>query len=296
MYKPWYSYLFVRSPIAKIAWGIAGVLVAIVVILFLGLVEENRMQAQEANWNGRSIEQGAALYVNNCASCHGLEGQGGAGPALKSRYFFEHRLTDIGFTGTLHDYVELTVAAGRPSKVNVQWAVMMPTWSTRFGGPMREDQVEHVTRYVLNWEQAALQQTPDQDPWIAFQDAPRTTATGEVVTPEAAGVPAEGDEPRAPQDIFVSLGCAGCHNLNEPQTDTNRGPVGPHLGNLHETAPTRVPGEDAVTYVHNSIVAPNAFIVPGYSANIMPANLDARMTDEELDLLVAWLLDPNRPQ
>jgi mono/diheme cytochrome c family protein len=114
----------------------------------------------------------------------------------------------------------------------------------------------------------------------------------------AVAPPSESDGPRAPEVIFANnppgLACAGCHNLNEPQTDTNRGLVGPNLGNLHETAGTRVPGEDASTYVHNSIINPNAHLAPGYGANVMPAGLADRMTQEELDNLVNWLLDPNR--
>lgn len=88
----------------------------------------------------------------------------------------------------------------------------------------------------------------------------------------------------------------GCHNINEPQTDSSRGPIGPNLGNLNENAPNRVPGQDAVTYVHTSIAEPNAFVVPGYQPNLMPQGLTDRMTPEELDALIAWLLDPNRAQ
>jgi mono/diheme cytochrome c family protein len=296
MHKPWYSFLYVKSPIAKIAWGILAVLGSIAIILLLGLIEEPRMEAQTSNWDGRGIEKGAELFANNCASCHGLEGQGGAGPALNSRYFFTQRLNDIAFTGSLEAYIALTVAAGRPSKGNSgQWSVMMPTWSNRFGGPLRDDQVQQVTDYVLNWESTAVLQTPDEDPWIPFQDTPSKASPEDM----AGQPPAEGEAPagpRPPQQIFVALGCSGCHNLNEPQTDNNRGPIGPNMANLNENAPNRVPGEDASTYVHNSIANPNAYIVSGYQPNLMPMGLADRMTTEEMDALVAWLLDPNRAQ
>ncbi len=52
-------------------------------------------------------------------------------------------------------------------------------------------------------------------------------------------------------------------------------------------------GEDAPTYVHNSIVNPTAHTVAGYNP-VMPANFAERMSEEEITALVQWILDPNR--
>lgn len=296
MHKQWYSIFYIKSPIAKIVWGIFGVIVAIAVLLFIGVTEETRMTAQTGNWNGRSIEHGAELYVNNCATCHGPQGEGGAGPALASNYFFTQRLEDIGYTGSLQDYVALSVAAGRPSKSGGQWSVVMPTWSARFGGPMRDDQVLNVTAYVMNWEAAALAQSPEEDPWISFGDTPTDLGPSGIPPVDAPVADIEEGEVRAPNQIFTSLGCAGCHNLNEPQTEENRGPIGPNLGNLHINAETRIEGMNAFDYVYQTISNPQLYTVPGYLPNIMPAGLADRMTEEELTVLVEWLLDPNRVQ
>ncbi len=296
MEKPWYSIFYVRSPILKILIGILSVMLAVVVLLAVGVMEENRMAAQSGNWNGRSIEKGAELYANNCSSCHGAEGKGGAGPALNSRYFFLQRINDVGFAGTLKDYVMLTVAAGRPSRANAQWGVVMPTWSSAYGGPLRADQVQQLTNYVLNWESTAVTQGPDEDPWIPFQDAPSKLSAEELAAlGQAAAAPAS-TGPRTPPEIFTQLACAGCHVLTLPQDDANHGAVGPNMGNLPDNAANRVAGQDAQTYIINSITTPNAFVVPGYQANIMPQGLRDRMTPEEFDALVAWLLDPNRAQ
>src|SRR4030067_414203 len=32
----------------------------------------------------------------------------------------------------------------------------MPTWSQRFGGPLRDDQVDALVAFVMNWEDRAL--------------------------------------------------------------------------------------------------------------------------------------------
>ena len=117
MKRPWYRFLYVRSALAKLILSIIAMMVAVAVVLFQGVIEEQRMAAQTGNWDGRSVQNGAAIYANNCASCHGPDGKGlpGVAPALHSRYFFTQRLTDLGFTGSLEDYVALTVAAGRPN-------------------------------------------------------------------------------------------------------------------------------------------------------------------------------------
>lgn len=318
MRKPWYHFLYIRSPLVKIFLGAVGAMLSVVLVIFQFAIEEPRMQAQADNWNGRSIEKGAELFANNCANCHGADGKGlpNVAPALNSKYFFTQRIVDAGWAGTLNDFVELTVAAGRPSKVNKQWAQIMPTWSSQFGGPLRGDQVEHVTNFVMNWREAALAQSAEEDPFQCFQGVPTKAQEGDK-SPEALNIKvcaedgtavmpgeplptpapvAESTGPRPPQELFMAMGCSGCHNLTLDQTPDAQGQPGPNMRNLHETAGQRVPGQDAATYVHNSIVNPNEFVNPGYIAGIMPQNFSEQMSEEEINGLVQWLLDPNRPQ
>lgn len=318
MRKPWYHIFYVRSPILKILLGIVGVMASVVLVLFQFYTEEPRMAAQAANWEGRSVEKGAELFANNCSNCHGADGKGlpNVAPALNSKYFFTQRLADVGWSGSMADYVELTLISGRPSKVNSQWAQIMPTWSNEVGGPLRHDQILHLVNYVMNWEEAALTQTAAEDPFQCFRGIPTKAGEGDKspdalqiktcledgtaimpgepipVAQEAA--PSEG--PRDPATLFVSMGCSGCHNLNLDQSPTSMGQPGPNMANLPENAANRVPGQDAATYVHNSIVNPNEHVVDGYIGGIMPQNFADQMSEEEINALVAWLLDPNRPQ
>ncbi|MBX3015760.1 MAG: c-type cytochrome [Caldilineaceae bacterium] len=316
MRKPWYHILYIRSPLAKIIIGAIAALIAVALLLFQFSIEEPRMAAQEGNWNGRSVEKGAELFYNNCANCHGGDGKGlpNVAPALHSKYFFTQRIVDVGWAGSLTDYVELTIAAGRPSKANTQWAQMMPTWSSHYGGPLRDDQVGHLVNFVMNWEKDSLAQTAAEDPFQCFREVPTKAQEGDK-SPEALNIksctadgiavlpgdpvptpaaPAETAGPREPQVLFATLGCGGCHNLDLPQAANSLGQPGPNFGNLPETAGERVPGEDATTYVHNSIVNPNEYVNEGYIAGIMPQTFGEQMSEEELNSLVSWLLDPNR--
>lgn len=294
MKRPWYRFLYVRSPLAKIGLSMLALLASLGLLIVMGVLENPRMEAQTQNFEGRSIQNGAAIFANNCSSCHGLDGKGlpGVAPALNSKYFFVQRLKDLEFTGSLRDYIKLTVAAGRPSQKKSQWAQMMPTWGQNYGGPLRLDQVDDVSQFVLNWEADAMQQTAETDPWQPFQNAPTTDIFGGGGLVETAPTP-ETTGPRPPQELFTAMGCVGCHNMDLPQTDTEKGPVAPNMANLYETAGTRVAGEDAQTYVHTSIVNPMAFTVQGYNP-VMPANFTETMSEEEINSLVDWILDPNR--
>ncbi|MFN8494198.1 MAG: c-type cytochrome [Caldilineaceae bacterium] len=343
MRKPWYSWLYVRSPIMKILLGVLAVGVSFAGLLAQGYFEPKRMEAQTANWHGRAVEKGAEIFSSNCYTCHGADGKGlpGVAPALHSRYFFTQRMKDVGWSGSLHDYIALTVAAGRPSKTKSQWAQVMPTWGNRYGGPMRDDQVEQVTQFVLNWQEDAMKQdwgTPvitgttsltgtagvtgtkavsapvNLDPFQPFQDAPSkaakdtvtytvgtlgAAAVGTVVMTATTPAPAAGGAAATtagtpPQELYVSMGCSGCHKIDQDQTDANIGQPGPNQGNLYKTAATRVSGQDAETYVYNSITDPSAFVVPGYVDGIMPKNFKDRMSEAEIRSLVKWILDPNR--
>ena len=64
--------------------GYAAVLgVAVVFVVVLGAITSPPLPADAAEAGGAVREQGANLYLQNCASCHGPEGQGGeAGPPL----------------------------------------------------------------------------------------------------------------------------------------------------------------------------------------------------------------------
>ncbi len=297
--------IYIKSPILKILLGTLATLIVIVSILLVAFTEEIRMQDQTENWEGRSIENGAAIYASACATCHGVDGKGAAGPALHSYYFFTDtgRIKDVDFSGSLRQYIKLTVAAGRPSKQKSQWPVRMPTWGADYGGPYRDDQIEDIVAYVMNWRETALAQTPYEDPWRCFEDVPTPCDEQGFVgllkrvglTPEEymAGLPAQAQPTpapaRPPELLFTEMGCNGCHKLTKADA---AGTVGPDLDLLPQVAGERVPGMSAEDYVYQSIVDPNAYVVEGFAPNIMPANFTQRMSEEEIRSLVEWLLQP----
>ena len=83
---------------------------------------------------------------------------------------------------------------------------------------------------------------------------------------------------------LFSRHCASCH-ATEPDTAI----VGPSLADVATRAEEQVPGLDAHAYLLQSIVRPGAHIVEGFE-DTMPSNFGKRLTGEEIDALVAYLL------
>ncbi len=93
-----------------------------------------------------------------------------------------------------------------------------------------------------------------------------------------AGVP--GIQP--PQFVaseFFTTNCGSCHTLKAAGTTATVGPV------LDDALPGMSPDE-----VKQSITDPNAKIAPGFNANVMPSNFGDSLTPQQLNQLVAYLL------
>ena len=101
-----------------------------------------------------------------------------------------------------------------------------------------------------------------------------TTAEAEPPPPPAA---AEGD-PTAGKAVFDMGGCGGCHTFSAAGTNAS---VGPDLDEALQ-------GKDA-EFVHESIVDPNKEVASGYAAGIMPQDFGQKLSQKQLDDLVAFL-------
>jgi cytochrome c oxidase subunit 2 len=78
---------------------------------------------------------------------------------------------------------------------------------------------------------------------------------------------------------FILLGCSNCHTLADAGSGTHTGP------NLDDA----LRGKDA-DFVRESIVNPDAEIAQGFQPGVMPGDYGERLSDEQLDALVKYLL------
>ncbi len=101
----------------RVVLGTILIAVTMIIAAFVVVNEPVRMTEFESGYKGRSIEAGAALYASSCRGCHGVQGEGieGVAPALNARDLFDGtRLKEIGWAGTVADYVKGTISSGRP--------------------------------------------------------------------------------------------------------------------------------------------------------------------------------------
>ena len=131
--------------------------------------ESNRADDAEVEITERNARRGARLFVNNCRSCHGLEGlgaeEGAIAPALNTSAFLiltelnrerlaeqngirgELALTLTGDASGLEAFLTDTITCGRTN-------TFMPTWSQQFGGPLSDTQVQQLVTLITGgyWE------------------------------------------------------------------------------------------------------------------------------------------------
>lgn len=80
-------------------------------------------------------------------------------------------------------------------------------------------------------------------------------------------------------------GCKTCHSL-EPGVVI----IGPSLAEIGNLAGSRLQGKSAEAYLEESILNPDAYLVEGYPAGVMPKTYASHLTSEEVDSLVAFML------
>ncbi len=373
---------------------LAGVLAFVLMMVLLGwaaINEGGRMAAFDETYHARSIEQGAALFAQNCTTCHGANGLGGAkGPALNNPQLFGYdffpeitkeisdlrveradlereasradttqerltqidsrmaeidariteldapreqqlasaiqkgydpqqpnRLQNVGWSGTLESFVLTTLIHGRPVSNNY-WPIGssgagMVAWSQTAGGPLRMDQLEDLTAYILNWNRDwtlddlfAVQQFAilPKDPGPLLAQIEQLQASGGVIQTAVGtnvrqivteletvtGDPVRGDQlyhSAARSFNGTTLACNGCHMPEGPGTGPQTSGTMSRIENERLTDPA-LANYTARQYLVESIVQPGNYIVPNFQ-NVMIPNFGENLSLQDLADLVAYL-------
>jgi len=102
------------------------------------------------------------------------------------------------------------------------------------------------------------------------EEGSEATATTSTTTTAST---AEGAE------LFESQGCSGCHTLADAGSTAT---TGPDLDGALSG--------DTSDFIRTSIIDPNNEIAQGYPPDVMPQSYETQMSPEELDALVAYLV------
>ena len=392
----------------RILVGLTVVLASMVLVGWIAINETGRMASFQQQHLARSIEKGAELFANNCATCHGPDGTGSArAPGLNNPQLFSHdylapldtqlagvktniahfesltatmvdeealaelseeefaaaqadlaayieahgedpltalngqlvslatnranlvlqmqsaidrgydpeqssRLNNVDWGGTLDAFVLTTMISGRPVSSNY-WPEAMAAWSQTAGGPLRNDQLEDLANYVVNWGAGRNWSLEDLLRVQQFAKEPvegggltvEVPIAAEIINIEFVDVSSRREDidsavafalseiaelagdPNNGQALYNgTLACSACHNLETVAPPTE--------GTFTRVSNTRLAepalaGYDEAHYIVESILAPNAYVAAGYPANNMPQNFGERLDAQLLADLVAYV-------
>ncbi|NWF67970.1 MAG: c-type cytochrome [Chloroflexi bacterium] len=210
------------------------------------------------------------------------------------------RLLNLGWAGSRQAFIFTTLVHGRPVSINYWGGNVMVAWSQQAGGPLRNDQLQDLTSFIMNWNRDFTVEDLLSVNQFAIEPVDPRFATGGgaagVGRDGAAAYAAIGEltgDPNRGQSIYngqepTALGfymaCATCH------AGGNVGPLttGTWTRVLNERLPALPQYTSGEEYLVHSIVAPNEYVVTGYAG--MPDNLGDQMDAQDLVDLVAFLM------
>jgi len=137
----------------------------------------------------------------------------------------------------------------------------------------------------------------DELPQPTAEELAEMEETATPVPTETAVTPAPSPTPRPVQgstveEIILNAGCGSCHAIG-PIGEGHK--VGPNLSTIGYEATGRIPDVSAADYIRQSILEPNYALAPTCPngpclPNIMPQDYSQRLTTEQVEMIVDYLL------
>jgi cbb3-type cytochrome c oxidase subunit III len=125
------------SPLIAVALGLT--LVIIATFQVYAMQEPTRMEADFQREQLIMVTEGRSLYEENCAMCHGGDGEGIDGPALNDSNLL---------TETADETLFSVISSGVPN-------TEMPAWNQEHGGPFTNQQILQMVAFIRGWEKDA---------------------------------------------------------------------------------------------------------------------------------------------
>lgn len=128
-----------RTHTLEVLLGILGTLLIVVALGLYILQEPARLEQAQSDILAAQLDDAMTLYAENCAVCHGLNGEGiGATP----------RLDNPGLRSMSFDDLYKVIARGR-------FDTAMPAWSKDDGGPLSDYQIEELVALIQSgdWQE-----------------------------------------------------------------------------------------------------------------------------------------------
>lgn len=290
-------------------------------LLGIALREPSRMATAEYRQQEEYVLKGAAVYAESCVQCHGPRGEGSVGMPLNRT---DLRVDPDSPAGQeVYQLLSEAIARGRDGSADrYQWEKVqtpegkdawlsytaMPAWSTEYGGPLDEDAIKALTRFIMKDD-------PDGTQWSLIGSAgvaeiPPAGLTpdgsGEIPLPDADVDPATNAAAKALLRNVGQSQCLTCHAIG-----SRGGKVGPDLTNLgnwgvdqafleswikNASGPNAVPHEERMPIywsINRATRGPRPDLsIPTLSEGpyYMPPAMTEMLTDQQIAILSKYLL------
>lgn len=209
------------------------------------------------------------------------------------------RMTQLKWNGTLEDLIYTTLLSGRPVSA-AYWPAPMVAWSQDAGGPLRRDQVQNLTDYVLNWSREFTLQDVRRINQLAIEPSASAGPSVDAVCPDIESNPdscvvddivvqisaLEVMDSTAGQQAYTENACSGCHFSGSVIAPAPQG-VFTRAQGYSQQDPATFP--DARHYLVQSILYPNSFSSDGFTAGAMPTTFGKTLDLQTLANIVAYL-------
>lgn len=127
------------NAVTKTGYASLILLIGIGLIIPFMLVAQTQSQANaQATQYDLTLQRGAAIYGQYCASCHGYQGQGLNGPKLNNNPDVA-KLTDQDLTRIISGGI------ANPTNPGV---LLMPAWLNAYGGSLTPDDINYLVSFV----------------------------------------------------------------------------------------------------------------------------------------------------
>jgi plastocyanin/mono/diheme cytochrome c family protein len=127
------------SPVEKAGYSALLFVIAVAFILPFLMVNQQQAQANDtATQYQLTLQRGAQIFGQYCASCHGYQGQGLNGPPLNNNPTV-NKLTDQDLT---------RIISGGVANPNDPSKLLMPAWLDTYGGGLTEQDIAYLVAFI----------------------------------------------------------------------------------------------------------------------------------------------------
>jgi len=183
-----------RTHTIEVLFGLLGTLLIVLALGLYILNEPARLDQAQGDILNTQLEDAMTLYAENCAVCHGLNGEGiGATPPLNAP----------GLQSMPFDDLNKIIARGR-------FDTAMPAWSKEDGGPLSDYQIEELVALVQSGD---WNETGDRVVNLGLAPLIPFTTDPDPAIVEAVGSLPNGATLQTAITIYAAQ-CVACHGAD----------------------------------------------------------------------------------